>query len=117
MMKPFALCAAACLLTSAVPALACSPIAPEELIEFQQPGVPPALYNKIAHALPLSLSDIETLAQAHVHSGSIINYLYTWGRHFVLTEADVAELKRNHAPTDLISFMASADAKPPLLFF
>lgn len=82
----------------------------DELVNFQQPGVPPRLFSKVSHGIPLTIEDVETLSQAGVHSGSIINYLYTFGRHFHLTAAQVEELHANGASADLIAYMTSPDA-------
>ena len=79
--------------------------------------MPGALYAKVEHGVPLTLPDVVTLSRADVSKGAIIDYLYSFGRHFRLTAADVWELRREGVSTDLIDYMTSPSAHPRPLGF
>jgi len=87
-------------------------LAPDALSVFRQPGVPGALYAKVEHGVPLNLSDVVILSRAQVSGGAIIDYLYSFGGHFRLTAADVAELRREEVSPNLIDYMTSPSAHP-----
>ena len=90
----------------------CAALSPDAMSEFQRPGVPEPLYQKIEHGAPLTLADVVTLSNAQVSGGSIIEYLYSFGEHFRLSASDVAELERDGVRADLIDYMTSPPAHP-----
>jgi hypothetical protein len=87
-------------------------LAPDALALFDKPGVPEALHAKVEHGVPLTLPDVITLAHAEVSRGAIIDYLYSFGRHFRLTTADILELRRQGVSPDLIDYMTSPASHP-----
>jgi hypothetical protein len=95
----------------------CAALAPDALAAFQQPGVPVGLCAKVEHGVPLTLSDVVILSRADVSKGAIVDYLYSFGRHFNLTAVDVRELRRENVTWDLIDYMKSPAAHPsPFIF-
>jgi len=90
----------------------CAALAPDALSVFRQPDVPGALYEKVEHGVPLTLPDVVILARAGVSRGAIVDYLYSFGRHFRLTPADVWELRQEGVSADLIDYMTSPPAHP-----
>jgi hypothetical protein len=95
----------------------CAALAPDALSVFQKPGVPPALYAKIEHGVPLTLDDVVTLSRADVSRGAMIDYLYSFGRHFRITSAEAAELRRQGVSPDIIDYILSPSSHPPLFAF
>jgi len=92
-------------------------LAPDALSAFQQPGVPLAVYAKVEREVPLVLPDVVTLSRAGVSKGAIIDYLYSFGEHFRLTAADVRQLRQQEVGADLIEYMTSPSAHPPIFGF
>lgn len=90
----------------------CAALPPDALSAFRQPGVPTPLYAKVVHGDPLNLVNLITLSRAEVSRGAIIDYLYSFGRHFNLTAADISELRREGVGADLIDYMTSPSAHP-----
>jgi hypothetical protein len=78
----------------------CAALAPDALSAFRKPGV------------PLGLQDVVTLSDADVSKGAIVDYLYSFGRHFNLSPADIAQLHRDGVSPDLIDYMSSPSAHP-----
>jgi hypothetical protein len=90
----------------------CAALEPDALSAFRQPGVPEALYAKVEHGVPLTLPDVVALSRAQVSHGAIVDYLYSFGRHFHLAAADVQELRYDGVSPDLIDYMMSPPAHP-----
>ncbi len=90
----------------------CAALAPDALSAFRKPGVPPALFAKVEGGVPLGLQDVVTLSDADVSKGAIVDYLYSFGRHFNLSPADIAQLHRDGVSPDLIDYMSSPSAHP-----
>jgi len=90
----------------------CAALPLDALPAFRHPGVPGALYAKVEHGVPLTLRDVAILSRADVSKGAIIDYLYSYGKHFRLTAADVRELQREGVGSDLIDYMTSPSSHP-----
>jgi hypothetical protein len=90
----------------------CAALAPDALSLFRKPGVPDALFAKVESGIPLSLPDVVILSRADVSKGAIVDYLYSFGRHFHLTAADVWQLRRQGVSPDLIDYMSSPASHP-----
>jgi hypothetical protein len=79
--------------------------------------VPGALFAKVEHGVPLTLADVVILSRAEVSRGALVDYFYSFGRHFRLSEGDVRELRREGVSPDLIDYMTSPGAHPSALGF
>ena len=87
-------------------------LGPDALSAFQKPGVPEGLYEKVEHGIPLALPDVVALSRAQVSGAAIIDYLYSFGRHFNLSPSDVWSLREQGVSPDLLDYMTSAAAHP-----
>jgi hypothetical protein len=71
----------------------------------QRSGVPAATYDKMLHGDPLSLSDVENLAQARVNEGVILRYMRDHGTIYVLNSRDIARLRKAGVSNSIIDYM------------
>lgn len=88
---------------------ACAPTA-QQLADqraVERSGVSPAIYDKMVHNDPLSLSDIVSLSQARVNDGVIIRYIRDHGSTYYLRPPDFDYLRKNGVSQSVIDFMAS----------
>ena len=75
-MKPFHLLILA--LPLFLTACGLSPQQKADYARVEQAGVSPAIYDKMVHDDPLSISDVVALSRAHVNSGIILRYYLAW---------------------------------------
>jgi len=73
----------------------------------ERSGVSPAIYDKMVHDDPLSLSDIVSLSEARVNDGVIIRYIRDHGTPYFLTPPDFDYLHKGGVSQSVIDFMAS----------
>jgi len=66
---------------------------------------------------PAALDDVVTLSNAGVSNAAIIEFLYSFGRHFRLTLADAWALKRKGVSPDVIDYLTSPASHPPGFLF
>ncbi|MCE0497688.1 MAG: hypothetical protein LV481_07060 [Methylacidiphilales bacterium] len=102
-MKPFRLLILALPLFLA----ACGPTAQQQAdyARVERAGVSPAIYDKMVHGDPLSISDIESLSRAHVNSGIILRYLRDHGTVYYLSAADVKQMEKAGVDPSIVDYM------------
>ncbi len=71
----------------------------------QESGVSPAIYDKMVHGDPLSLSDIKSLSRAHVNDGVTLRYLRNQATIYQLTTADVVGLRKAGVSESIVDYM------------
>jgi hypothetical protein len=71
----------------------------------QRAGVSPAIYDKMLHGDPLSVSDIAALGQARVNDGIIIRYIRDQGTRYYISPPDVQYLQSSHVSQSVIDYM------------
>ncbi len=72
----------------------------------QRAGVSPAIYDKMMHSDPLSISDVCSLSRAGVSDGIIIRYIRDQGTIYTLNSGDFDRLKHAGVSSSVIDFMA-----------
>jgi hypothetical protein len=72
-----------------------------------QSGVSSAIYDKMTHGDALSQSDIKSLTRARVSDGVILRYLRNAGTVYLLSSADVIELRKAGVSESIIDYMLS----------
>ena len=70
-------------------------------------GVSPAVYDKMVHGDPLSLSDIVALSHARVNDGIILRYIRDQGTVYYLHGDDFRYLHDNGVSQSIVDYMAS----------
>jgi hypothetical protein len=70
-------------------------------------GVSPAVYDKMVHGDPLSLSDIVSLSHARVNDGIILRYIRDQGTVYYLHGDDFRYLHDNGVSQSIVDYMAS----------
>ena len=71
----------------------------------QRSGVSSAIYDKMMHGDPLSLSDIKALARARVSDGVVLRYLRDQGTVYALNSSDVESLRKAGVSQSVIDYM------------
>src|ERR1700677_1252896 len=85
-----------CLATLPLMLTACGPTT-QQRVDYdavQKSGVSPAIYDKMLHDDPLSISDIADLGHARVNDGVIIRYVRDHGTIYYLGPADTDYLAK-----------------------
>ena len=102
-MKPFRL------LILALPLfLAACGLSPQQKADYarvEQAGVSPAIYDKMVHGDPLSISDVEALSRAHVNSAIILRYLRDQGTVYYLSSSDVKQMEKAGVDPSIVDYM------------
>jgi hypothetical protein len=75
--------------------------------------VSPAIYDKMMHDDPLSVSDIAALGQARVNDGVIIRYIRDHGTVYYLSPPDIEYLQKQGVSQSVIDFMAQTAPQGP----
>ncbi len=88
---------------------ACGPTAQQQADAdaVDRSGVSPAIYDKMVHDDPLSLSDIVSLSHARVNDGIIIRYIRDHGTVYYLQGDDFKYLHDNGVSQSVVDYMAS----------
>jgi hypothetical protein len=84
---------------------AVSPEQRADCTRVQQSGVSPAIYEKMVHGRPLSISDIEALTRARVRSVVILRYLHNHDVVFYLNDEDVKQLENASVNPRVIDYV------------
>ncbi|HEV3272098.1 MAG TPA: hypothetical protein VGZ93_07950 [Candidatus Methylacidiphilales bacterium] len=95
---------------------ACAPSAQQEAdyAVVRSSPVSPAIYDKMVHGDPLSVSDIAALGQAHVNDGIIIRYIRDHGTIYYLAPPDIDYLQKSGVSQSVIDYMVqTAPPGPP----
>jgi hypothetical protein len=95
---------------------ACAPTARQQADynSVQRSGVSPAIYDKMVHGDPLSVSDIVSISQARVNDGVIIRYIRDHGAAYYLAPPDIEYLQKSGVSQSVIDYMAqTAPPYPP----
>ena len=104
------------LLTVPVLLAACAPTA-EQRADYsivRSSGVSPAIYDKMIHDDPLSVSDIASLGHARVNEGVIIRYIRDHGTVYYLSPPDIDYLQKSGVSQSVIDYMVqTAPPVPP----
>ena len=74
--------------------------------------VSPAIYDKMMHGDPLSISDIAALGHARVNEGVIIRYIRDHGTIYYLAPPDIDYLKKSGVSQSVIDYMVQT--APPI---
>jgi hypothetical protein len=72
----------------------------------QRSGVSSAIYDKMMHGDPLSVSDVISLSQARVSDGIIVRYIRDHGTLYALNGEDFGRLHQAGVSPSVIDFMA-----------
>jgi hypothetical protein len=88
---------------------ACGPDAQQraDLDAVERSGTSPAIYDKMVHEDPLSLSDIVSLTHARVNDGVILRYIRDQGTVYYLHREDFRYLHDNGVSQSVVDYMAS----------
>jgi len=94
---------------------ACGPTAQQQADynAVDRSGVSPAIYDKMVHDDPLSLSDIVSLSEARVNDGIIIRYIRDHGTVYTLTPPDFDYLRGNGVSPSIVDYMAQTGGGGP----
>ena len=86
---------------------ACAPTAQQQsdYNAVQRSGVSPAIYDKMVHGDPLSVSDIASLGHARVNEGAIIRYIRDQGTVYYLSPPDIDYLQKAGVSQSVIDYM------------
>jgi len=105
-----------CLLLLSLPLFlaACAPTAQQQAdySAVERAGVSPAIYDKMIHGDPLSVSDIVELNHARVNDGIVIRYIRDHGTVYVLSHDDIDYLQHNGVSPSVIDFMVQTNPNP-----
>jgi hypothetical protein len=87
---------------------ACGPDEQQRADELavERSGVSPAIYDKMVHDDPLSISDVAALSRARVNDGVIIRYIRDHGTVYYLRQPDFQYLQSAGVSQSVIDFMA-----------
>ena len=105
-----------CVATLPLLLIACAPTARQQsdYNAVQRSGVSPAIYDKMVHGDPLSVSDIASLGHAHVNDGVIIRYIRDQGTIYYLSPPDIDYLQKAGVSQSVIDYMVqTAPPGPP----
>jgi hypothetical protein len=72
---------------------------------LQQHNVSPALYDRMAHGVPLAVPDMIELTKKGLPASFIIHYLRSTEASYLLTSKDVSELKKGGVSLDVINYL------------
>jgi hypothetical protein len=88
---------------------ACGPDAQQQADyhAVEDSGVSPAIYDKMVHGDPLSLSDIVSLAHARVNDGVVLRYIRDHDSVYYLRDDDFKYLHDNGVSQSVVDYMAS----------
>lgn len=88
---------------------ACGPDAQQQADynAVERSGVSPAIYDKMVHDDPLSLSDIVALTHYRVNDGIILRYIRDHGTVYYLHDEDFKYLHDNGVSQSVVDYMAS----------
>jgi hypothetical protein len=88
---------------------ACGPDAQQQadLAAVGNSGASPAIYDKMVHGDPLSLSDIVALTHPRVNDGVILRYIRDQGTVYYLHGDDFKYLHDNGVSQSVVDYMAS----------
>ena len=105
-----------CLLLLSLPLFlaACAPTAQQQAdySAVERAGVSPAIYDKMVHGDPLSVSDVVELNHARVNDGIVIRYIRDHGTVYVLSHDDIDYLQHNGVSPSVIDFMVQTNPNP-----
>jgi hypothetical protein len=94
---------------------ACAPtqqqLADQSAVE--RSGVSPAIYDKMVHDDPLSVSDVAALSRARVNDGVIIRYIRDHGTVYMLSHGEIDYLQQNGVSPSVIDFMVQTSQMTP----
>ncbi|MCE0498239.1 MAG: hypothetical protein LV481_09880 [Methylacidiphilales bacterium] len=115
---PFAKIGRRLLCVATVPLLlaACAPSEQQQTdyAVVQHSRVSPAIYDKMVHGDPLSMSDIIALSQAHVSDAIIIRYIRDQHTIYYLSPPDFDYMQKQGVSQSVIDYMAqTAPPGPP----
>jgi len=79
----------------------------------QRSGVSSAIYDKMMHGDPLSVSDVISLSQARVSDGVIIRYIRDNGTLYALNEEDFNRLHQGGVSPSVVDYMARSGYRGP----
>jgi hypothetical protein len=79
----------------------------------QRADVSTAIYDKMVHGDPLSVSDIIALSQARVADGVIVRYIRDHGTAYYLSREDLDNLHAAEVSPSVIDFMQRTGYEPP----
>ena len=93
---------------------ACGPTEQQkaDYASVQRAGVSSAIYDKMVHGDPLSVSDIVELNHARVNDGIVIRYIRDHGTIYVLSHDDIDYLQHNGVSPSVIDFMVQTNPNP-----
>jgi hypothetical protein len=106
------LCAATLPLILALAACDPSPQQKADYDAVERSGVSPAIYDKMIHGDPLSVSDIAALGHARVNDGVIIRYIRDRETIYYLSPQDIDYLQKAGVAQSVIDYMAQT--APPI---
>jgi hypothetical protein len=78
----------------------------------QRSGVSSAIYDKMVHGDPLSLSDIKSLSRNGVSDAVIIRYIRDRGTVYTLSSGDVTSLRKAGVSQSVVDFMLQTAQNP-----
>lgn len=86
---------------------ACAPTEQQRADEaaVERSGVSPAIYDKMLHDDPLSVSDVVSLSRARVNDGIIIRYIRDHGTVYVLSPGEIDYLQHNQVSPSVVDYM------------
>ena len=96
--------------------IACAPTAQQQsdYDAVQRSGVSPAIYDKMIHGDPLSVSDIASLGHARVNDGAMIRYIRDHDTIYYLSPPDIDYLQKAGVSQSVVDFMVqTAPPVPP----
>ena len=90
---------------------ACAPTEQQkaDLDAVGRSGASPAIYDKMVHGDPLSLSDIVSLTHSRVNDGVILRYIRDQGSVYYLHGDDFKYLHDNGVSQSVVDYMASTE--------
>jgi hypothetical protein len=86
---------------------ACAPTEQQRADEsaVERSGVSPAIYDKMLHDDPLSVSDVAALSRNRVNDGIILRYMRDHGTVYVLSPGEIGYLQQNNVSPSIIDYM------------
>jgi hypothetical protein len=105
---------ALCVATLPLLLIACAPSARQQADYnvVERSGVSPAIYDKMVHGDPLSVSDIAALGHARVNDGVILRYIRDQGTIYYLSPPDIDYLQKAGVAQSVIDYMVQT--APPI---
>ena len=103
------------LLAAPVLLTACAPTAEQQAdySTVRSSGVSPAIYDKMIHGDPLSVSDIASLGHAHVNEGVVIRYIRDRETVYYLSPPDIDYLQKSGVSQSVIDYMIQTAPQVP----